>query len=70
VLLAIGLAAGVLLALVAARSASTLLFGITPSDPLTLLTAVTALAAIALVATYAPTRRATAIEPVAALRNE
>ena len=70
VLVAIGAAIGTLLALAAARTAATLLFGVRPSDPMTLLSAIGALIAIALAASYAPARRATRIEPVTALRAE
>jgi ABC-type antimicrobial peptide transport system permease subunit len=70
VLVAIGACLGTLLALGASRAAATLLFGVRPSDPLTLAAAVAVLAAIALAASYLPARRATRIEPVNALRAE
>ncbi len=70
VLVVLGAAAGAGLAYAAGRSAAALLFGILPSDPLTLSGAVAALAAIALVAGYLPARRAIRIEPVIALRRE
>ena len=70
VLLAIGAAVGVVLALAGGRAASTLLFGVRPYDPLALLLALLALAAIAFIASYAPARRATRIEPVTALRTD
>jgi predicted permease len=69
-LLAVGAVVGTGLALAGGRAASTLLFGVGPYDPATLLLALTALAGIALAASYAPVRRATRIEPVAALRAE
>ncbi|HTM26506.1 MAG TPA: ABC transporter permease [Vicinamibacterales bacterium] len=69
-LVAIGAAIGTILALAAAQTAGTLLFGVRPSDPLTLAGAVAVLAAIALAASYAPARRATRIEPVEALRAD
>ena len=47
-----------------------LLYGITPTDALTLLTAAGLLASVALIATYLPARRATRIEPMLALRAE
>jgi predicted permease len=68
VLLAIGAASGIGLALAGGRAASALLFRVTPYDPLTLAIAVGLLAAIALVASYGPARRATRIQPVVALR--
>ena len=70
VLLAIGAVGGVGLALAGGRAASALLFRVTPYDPLTLAAAVGLLAAIALLASYGPARRATRIQPVAALRAD
>jgi predicted permease len=70
VLLAIGAALGVVLALAGGRAASTLLFGVRPYDPLALLLSLAALAAIAFIASYAPARRAMKIEPVTALRAD
>ena len=69
-LLAVGLAAGVFLAFWAARAAATLLYGLKPYDPASMLVAIVLLAVIALAASYAPARRAAALEPMAALRNE
>jgi predicted permease len=68
VLLLIGIVAGMVLALAGGRAAASLLFGVRPHDPLTLFGAVAGLALIALGASYFPARRATKIEPVAALR--
>jgi putative ABC transport system permease protein len=70
VLLGIGAAVGVVLALAGGRAAASLLFGVRSYDPPALLLALAALAGIALVASYAPARRATRIEPVAALRAD
>jgi len=69
-LLAVGLAVGAISALALARSAQSLLFGLPPHDPLTLITAATGLAAIAAVASYVPARRASQLEPTEALREE
>jgi putative ABC transport system permease protein len=69
-LLSIGLACGVALALVASRAASSLLFGLKPHDPATLAMATLILAAIALAASYVPASRASKVDPVVALRNE
>jgi predicted permease len=69
-LLAIGAAVGVLLALAGGRAAATLLFGVRPYDPPALLAALAALAGIACLASYGPARRATRIEPVTALRAD
>ena len=70
VLLAIGAVCGIGLAIAGGRAASALLFRVTPSDPVTLAAAVALLAVIAIAASYVPTRRATRIEPVAALRAD
>jgi ABC-type antimicrobial peptide transport system permease subunit len=66
----IGIAAGVVIAWWAGRAAATLLFGLQPHDPVSLLAAIALLTAIALIASYAPARRAAALEPMAALRDE
>jgi predicted permease len=69
-LLAVGLAAGVVLAVVAGKSAATLLFGVKPYDPLVLAVASLGLAAVAVAATLVPARRAAKLRPIAALRDE
>ena len=69
-LLAIGLAVGVPLSLAAARLFGKLLYGVGPSDPLTLVAVVGTLAAVAWVSAWIPALRATRIDPVSALRAE
>jgi predicted permease len=69
-LLGLGTVSGIALALVGGRTAATLLFRVKPYDPAMLTAAVGFLAVIALAASYAPARRATRIEPVAALRAD
>jgi predicted permease len=69
-LLAVGLVAGLVLAVTTARAAATLLFGLQPHDPVTLTAAVLLLSAVALAASYGPARRAAALEPMQALRDE
>jgi predicted permease len=66
----IGLGAGVLLALAAARLVQSRLYGLQGSDPLTILTAVVILTVVALAAGYVPARRAARIDPATALRHE
>jgi ABC-type antimicrobial peptide transport system permease subunit len=69
-LLSVGLAAGIVIALAGGRAASSLLFGLPPYDPVSIAGATVLLALIALVASYAPARRAAALDPMAALREE
>jgi ABC-type antimicrobial peptide transport system permease subunit len=69
-LLAIGLAVGVGLALWAARAATAMLYDLKPYDPVTLGGAVAVLAMVALVASYAPAYRASRLDPMEALREE
>jgi predicted permease len=66
----IGLGAGALVALGFGRLLEGLLVGVRPQDPVTLATTVAVLGGIALLASYLPARRATRIDPVAALRSE
>ena len=69
-LLGVGLTAGVLLALWAARAAAALLFGLQPYDPVSMVAAIALLTVIGLGASYGPARRAAALEPMVALRDE
>jgi putative ABC transport system permease protein len=67
---AIGLLAGALAASGFGRVLEGLLVGVRPQDPATLMATTALLGGIALVASYLPARRATRIDPVAALRAE
>jgi putative ABC transport system permease protein len=69
-LVAIGVALGLGGGRVLAIGATTLLYRVSPSDPATYAAVGLGLGAIALLATYIPVRRATAIDPVTALRLE
>jgi predicted permease len=66
----IGMAVGLMIALVLATGLKTYLFGVSPTDPLTLAAMAGVLLAVTLTACWVPVRRATRIEPLAALRNE
>jgi putative ABC transport system permease protein len=66
----IGLAAGLLAAFVVTRLAANLLFGVSPTDPLVFGVTAFLLTAVALLATLIPASRATAVDPVLALRQE
>lgn len=70
VLTGTGLAIGIAAALAMGRVVTSLLYGITPTDPATLVAAASFLAFIAIIATYLPARRATRLDPMAALRAE
>jgi ABC-type antimicrobial peptide transport system permease subunit len=68
-LIAVGLAAGLLAAWALSGSLDRLLFGVAPTDPLTVAGVVGLLAGIGLVATVVPSWRATRIDPVTILRQ-
>src|SRR5579864_5763495 len=67
---AVGLGAGVVFATLAARSMSSLLFGVGPSDPLTLFGVAAAVMAMAAGATLVPAAQALRAAPLKALREE
>ncbi len=70
VLLSVGLAVGLVLALAGARAVGSVLFGLKPYDPLTFVAATALLAVVAVAASYLPARRATRVDPMIALRYE
>jgi putative ABC transport system permease protein len=70
VLLVLGLAAGSVLALAAAQTAGSLLFGLKPRDPATFVFSIVLLAAVAALASLLPARRAANLDPTVALREE
>lgn len=67
---AIGVAIGVADALVLTRLLRSLLFGVTPADPLTFLGVVVALTLVAVLASVIPAYRASSIDPQLALRAD
>jgi predicted permease len=66
----LGVGLGALGALALTRLMSSLLFGISPTDPLTFALASTVLMALALLACYLPARRAVRVDPTIAMRYE
>ncbi|MGB8673716.1 MAG: FtsX-like permease family protein, partial [Candidatus Acidiferrales bacterium] len=66
----IGVGIGLVAAFAAMRVMSSLLFGVSPDDPVTYLLASLGVVATAWLATYLPSRRAASIDPVEALRTE
>jgi ABC-type antimicrobial peptide transport system permease subunit len=69
VIAAAGVAVGILAALMLSNVMRSLLFGITPRDPVTFIACGAALLVVALVASAIPAVRATRVEPVSALRS-
>jgi ABC-type antimicrobial peptide transport system permease subunit len=65
-----GLMIGAVTAAGLARSLTSMLFGVRPGDPATLLATGSALLLAAILASYAPARRAAAVDPLDALRND
>lgn len=66
----IGLTGGLIAAFALTRFLASLLYGVRPGDPTTLISVTLLLSSIALLACYIPARRATAIDPMIALRSE
>jgi putative ABC transport system permease protein len=66
----VGVAAGIAGSLVLTRAVESLLFGVTPTDPLTFAVVILLLVAAALAACYIPARRAARVDPISTLRYE
>ena len=69
-LAAIGIGAGLALSAAAMPLARSLLYKVSPFDPLTFSAVATFLVMVAFLASYVPARRATRVDPVGALRGE
>jgi ABC-type antimicrobial peptide transport system permease subunit len=70
VLAGVGLSLGLAVALAGTRLLRTMLFEVQPNDPLLYLAVVVLLGVVTLLAGYVPARRASHIDPLAALRQE
>ncbi len=66
----VGLVVGLLLGLCVARVAASLLYGVRPVDPVSIIVTVALLGAASLLAGYIPARRAAKVDPMVALRCE
>ena len=66
----VGIFAGTIAALAAAKALKTLVFGVSASDPLTLAVVGATLALVALMASVVPAYRALRLDPVKALRAD
>ncbi len=65
-----GLAAGIVAGAFATRLLSSALYGVGPLDPVTFAAVAALLLSVAMLASYLPARRATRVDPIAALRAE
>ena len=68
-LVAVGLGSGLVGALILTRFLRSMLYAVSPNDPLTFVALPALLAAVALLACFAPARRATQVDPLVALRD-
>jgi predicted permease len=68
-LVAVGLGSGLVGALILTRFLRSMLYAVSPNDPLTFVALPALLAAVALLACFVPARRATQVDPLVALRD-
>ena len=65
-----GVALGVLVAIPATRTLSTLLYQVEPGDPFVIVSLASVLLVVAVLAGYVPARRAARVDPLETLRAE
>ena len=66
----LGITSGLIAAIFLARFIGSMLYGLKPSDPVTLIASTLILLAVAIVAAYGPARRASRTDPMQALRHD
>jgi ABC-type antimicrobial peptide transport system permease subunit len=69
-LVVVGVALGLVSAIIVTRAMKTMLFGLSSTDPVTYVVLTLLLTAVALLACYLPARRAMKVDPLIALRQE
>jgi len=70
ILVGIGLVLGTVLTMAAGTAAASMLYGLKPRDPITLVAAIAGIIVVGLAASFFPAQRAANIHPMAALREE
>jgi putative ABC transport system permease protein len=70
ILALVGVIVGLIAALALSRTMTTLLFQLSPTDPMTFVTVAGVLGFVAFLASYLPARRAASVDPIEALRAE
>jgi putative ABC transport system permease protein len=65
-----GIFIGLFLSVVGTRAMGSLLYGVSPTDPLTFLSVAALLTFVAILACYVPARKATKVDPLVALKHE
>jgi ABC-type antimicrobial peptide transport system permease subunit len=65
-----GITVGLVAALLLARLVKSMLYGLQPADPISLISGAALLIAVGLAASWLPARRAASVQPVEALRHE
>lgn len=70
ILLGVGLACGTILLIATGHSVRAFLYGLKPTDPLTLVSAMAGMTLVAVGASLLPAQRAATVQPIETLRDE